>query len=333
MVVYIILLIYLLLIQPIKKNRVIYVLTFSFLLLLGGLRGLDVGTDTQNYLDVYEMLHDDAGTLYVMSFMEPFWVLLNKLVIYTFDDYQLVVFLGVFLAITPFFIRVWKSSKSPYAAILFYVLLYYYFNTYNVVRQMIALSVVFYSYPFWEKGSYKKAISCTILAMMFHVSAFFAFLIPLLKKVKMQTSLVICILPATYLLGALVMPSIIPQLPIEGKYETYIENSAANLSITRLLLNVFFILLFLLSHGKGRDIYFKMFFVGVIMYNLLTFSPALGRCALYFMLAHLIIFSNLSRYRMNTVFVWCVLLFYGLFYYLTLLSENNCEIVPYMLGV
>lgn len=331
--IYIVLLVWLLLIQFVKRNAIIYALTYCFLLFLGGLRGLDVGTDTGNYLEVYEMLHDDVGTLYVMSYMEPFWVLLNKIVIYTFDDYQGIIFLGIFLAITPLFIRVWKSSKSPYAAILFYVLLYYYFNTYNVVRQMIALSVVFYSYPFWEKGFYKKAILCTILAMMFHVSAFFAFLIPLLKKVRMQTSLVICILPATYLLGALVMPSIIPQLPIVGKYETYIETSAANMSVTRLLLNVFFILLFLLSHGKGKDIYFKMFFVGVIIYNLLTFSPALGRCALYFMLAQLIIFSNLSRYRMNTVFVWCVLLFYGLFYYLTLLSENNCEIVPYMLCV
>ena len=308
-------------------------LIFLFLLLLGGLRGLDVGTDTQNYLEIYEMLHDEAGTLYVMSFVEPFWVLLNKIVIYTFDDYQLVVFLGVFLAITPLFIRVWKSSKSPYAAILFYFLLYYYFNSYNVVRQMIALSIVFYSYPFWEKGSYKKAVLYTILAMTFHVSAFFAFLIPLLKKVRMQTSLVICILPVTYFLGALVMPSIIPQLPFEGKYETYIETSAANMSITRLLLNVFFILLFLLSRGKGKDIYFKMFFAGVVMYNLLTFSPTLGRCALYFMLSQLIIFSNLSHYKMNTVFVWCILLFYGLFYYLTLLSENNCEIVPYVLGI
>lgn len=331
--IYIILLIWLLLIQFVKKNAIIYVLTYFFLLFLGGLRGLDVGTDTQNYLEVYEILHDDAGTLYVMFYMEPLWVLLNKIVIYTFDDYQFVVFLGVFLAITPFFIRVWKSSKSPYAAILFYVLLYYYFNTYNVVRQMIALSIIFYSYPFWENSSYKKAFLCTILAMMFHVSAFFAFFIPLLKKIKMQTALVICILPITYLLGALVMPSIIPQLPIEGKYDAYIETSEANMSITRLLLNAFFVLLFLLSHGKGKNLYFKMFFVGIILYNLLTFSPALGRCALYFMLAQLIIFSNLSRYRMNTIFVWCVLLFYGLFYYLTLLNENNCEIVPYVLGV
>lgn len=333
MLIYIILLAWLLAIQFFKKNRIVYLLTFSFLLLLGGLRGVDVGTDTKNYMESYEMLHDDAGTLLVMSKTEPFWVLLNKLVIYTVDNYQWIIFLGLFLAVTPIFIRSWISCKSPYIAILFYVLLYYYFNSFNIVRQMIALGIVFFSYPFWENKQIKKAIVCTVLAMMFHFTAVFAFFIPLVKRMRLNVGFVFLLLPVTYLLGALVLPSIIPMLPIVGRYSFYIEVSNANLSITRLLLNVFFLLLFVQARGASKDIYFKMFFIGIVLYNLLTFSPTLGRCALYFMLAQLIVFSNLSRYRMNTVFVWCVLLFYGLFYYLTLLNENNCEIVPYVLGV
>lgn len=333
MLIYIILLIWLLAIQFFKKNRIVYLLTFSFLLLLGGLRGVDVGTDTKNYMELYEMLHDDAGTLYVMSKTEPLWVLLNKLVICTVDNYQWVIFLGLFLAITPIFVRSWVSCKSPYIAILFYVLLYYYFNSFNIARQMIALGIVFFSYPFWEKEQKKKAIAYTALAMMFHFTAFFAFFIPLVKRVRLNVGFVFLALPMTYLLGALVLPSFIPMLPIVGKYSSYIEvNSNANLSITRLLLNAFFLLLFIQARGVSKDIYFKLFFIGIVLYNLLTFNPAMGRCALYFILAQLIVFSNLSRYKLNTIFVWCMILFYGLFYYVTLLSENNCDIVPYMLA-
>ena len=332
MLIYIILLVWLLAIQFFKKNRIVYLLTFSFLLLLGGLRGVDVGTDTKNYMELYEMLHDDAGTLFVMSRTEPLWVLLNKLVIYTVDNYQWIIFLGLFLAVTPIFIRSWISCKSPYIAILFYVLLYYYFNSFNIVRQMIALGIVFFSYPFWENKQIKKAIVCTVLAIMFHFSAAFAFLIPIVKRMRLNLGFVLLVLPVTYLLGALVLPGIIPMLPIVGRYSSYIEVSNANLSITRLLLNVFFLLLFVQARGASKDIYFKMFFVGIVLYNLLTFSPALGRCALYFMLAQLIVFSNLSYYRLNTIFVWCIILFYGLFYYFTLLSENNCGIVPYILA-
>lgn len=330
--IYIILLIWLLVSATLKKNKVIYVLSYLFLLLLGGMRGLDVGTDTKNYLELFEILHDDAGTLYVMSFVEPFWVLLNKLVICIYDDYQLVIFLGVFLSITPIFIRAWKSCEFPYATILFYVLLYYYFNSYNIVRQTIALAIIFYSYPFWERNQSKKAIIFTLLAMMFHYTAILAFFIPLVRKIKMQVGFVVFTLPITYLLGALLLPRLIPYLPIVGKYAAYIEISSANLSVTRLLLNVFFLLLFLLAKGRAKDIYFKMFFVGIVLYNLLTFSPALGRCALYFMMAQLIIYSNLSHYRLNTVFVWSMILFYGLFYYSILLNENNCYIIPYVIG-
>lgn len=332
MLIYIVLLVWLLAIQFFKKNRIVYLLTFLFLLLLGGLRGIDVGTDTKNYMELYEMLHDDAGTLFVMSKTEPLWVLLNKLVICTVDNYQWVIFLGLFLAITPIFIRSWVSCKSPYVVILFYVLLYYYFNSFNIVRQMIALGIVFFAYPFWEKEQKKKAIACTVLAMMFHFTAAFAFFITLVKRMRLNVGVVFLALPVTYLLGALMLPSIIPMLPIVGKYSSYIEASNANLSITRLLLNVFFLLLFIQARGASKDIYFKMFFVGIVLYNLLTFSPALGRCALYFMLAQLTVFSNLSHYKLNTVFVWCMILFYGLFYYVTLLSENNCDIVPYILA-
>ena len=131
------------------------------------------------------------------------------------------------------------------------------------------------------------------------------------------------------LFGAVVMPNIIPQLPIVGKYATYIEVSSANMSVTRLLLNVFFVLLFVQGRGIVQNFYFKMFFVGIVAYNLLTFSPALGRCALYFMFSQLFVFGNLVHYKMNTIPVWCMILFYGVFYCLLLLNENNCGIVPY----
>lgn len=329
MEIYIVLLIWLLFALSFRRSKIVYGLTFLFLLLLGGLRGINVGTDTKNYLMLYDMLHDDAGTSYVASIVEPFWFLLNKLVIYTADDYQWIIFIGVFLAIVPIFLRAWKNIHSPLVAILFYVLLYYYFNTYNIVRQSIALSIIFYSYPFWEKKQYKGAAFCTVLAMLFHTTAGVAFLIPFVSKLKLRFGLVLFALPISYLFGAVVMPNIIPQLPIVGKYATYIEVSSANMSVTRLLLNVFFVLLFVQGRGIVQNFYFKMFFVGIVAYNLLTFSPALGRCALYFMFSQLFVFGNLVHYKMNTIPVWCMILFYGVFYCLLLLNENNCGIVPY----
>ena len=333
MLIYTVLLIWLLLIQFVRKNRLVYICTYFFLLLLGGFRGIDVGTDTNNYQKIYETLHNDAAVSYVMTQIEPLWVLLNILVINLYDNFQVIIFLGIFGAITPVFIRLWKSCDHPYVGVLFYVLLYYYFSSYNVVRQMIAVSIIFYSYPFWNNGKYPKAYICTIVAALFHVTAIFAIFIPLFKKIKLQISLIIFILPITYVLGVVVMPHIIPLLPLGGKYVLYLESdSGGSFSITRLLLNVFFVVLVVASRGEGKDLYFKMLLVGILCYNLFPFHPALGRSALFFMFSQLIIYSNLARYKLNSISVIIIILSYGLFYYYVLLAGNNCDVIPYRLG-
>lgn len=330
--IYLLLLIWLLVIQFLKKNIVIYLLTYFFLLFLGGLRGIEVGTDTVNYLTIYENLKTEDGSEFVMSYIEPLWVLLNKGVILSVDEYQVVIFVGILLSVTPVFIRVWKSCSRPYFAILFYVLLYFYFNAYNVTRQMIAISIVFYALPFVENRQYKKYVLAVFIAMMFHFTAVLAFLIPLIKKIKLSTNLVLALLPFTYVCGVWVFPKVISFIPIISKYEGYLLDGEATVSITRLLLNALFIVTLVFSDIKSKSLYMAMFFVGILFYNLFAFNSVLGRCALYFTVAQLIVFANMnSSFRGNIVCLKGGVLFYGLFYYITMLNTNMAEIVPYFI--
>lgn len=333
MLIYNILLVWLILIQFFKKNICVFAITYFFLLLLAGGRCVDVGTDTKNYLLMYEMLHDSLFSEYIGSLIEPLWIFSNQIVMYIYDDFQLLLLFGAFLAITPISIRAWKSCENPYIAVLFYVLLYYYFNSYNIIRQAIAVSIVFFSYPFWEKGEMKKAVLCIIVAFMFHFTAVVAFLIPVIRKMKLRIENVFLILLGSYFLGNFVFPQLIPLLPIGGKYFVYLSgDNQSNLSITRLLLNLFFCFLLLQYKPAVQDTNMKYFFGGIVLYNLLTFSPALGRIALYFTISQLYIYSNFSYFKSNFILLLSVL-FYGLFYFYTLLNGNNSEIVPYVFNL
>lgn len=315
-----------------KKNIYVFAILYLFLLFLGGLRGVDVGTDTYNYHEIYTYVNNENSQDFIGSLIEPFWIFVNKFVFYCFSDYQAVLFIGVLLAITPVFIRIWKSCDKPFWAVLFYVLLFFYFNSWNVTRQAIALSFIFYGIEYIENRNYKKFFLCVLIATGFHYSAIVCTLFPLIyKKIKLSFGLVLICLPVTFVLGLYIIPLLIPKIPFIGKYSVYLGDlTETSGSFTRFVLNIFFLIVFWAS--STRNVYMLLFFVGINMYNLLAFNPYVGRIAFYFTCTQLILFSNLIFFhKSNRVIIRMVILLYGLFYYLLMLKVNLCGIIPYVL--
>lgn len=319
----------LMLLLLVRKQLWVYIVIYIILLSLGGLRGLSVGTDTMNYYELYQSI-SVLDFPYVMGLSEPSWVFLNLISYNLFNSYQGVIWLGMLLAVTPIFVRIWKSCNNPYLGILFYVLLCFYFNAYNITRQMIAVSFVFYALPFLETRNLKRFYLFVLFAMTFHYTSIICLFFPLLLRFfKLSNLSVIILLPVTYVLGIVLIPQLIPLIPFVGKYSMYLtDNAEASGSVTRLLLNVFFVVLYISS--KHDNIYIKLLFGGILFYNLFAFSAVLGRCAVFFMIAQLILFCNIqSQFKCNTYIQKTAMLLYAGCYFFLLLSVNSNEIVPY----
>ena len=140
-----------------KKNRLLYIFIYIMFLLIGSLRSIDVGTDTTSYQEMYNIInYGTDAILYILTFVEPGWVLLNYLCGQLFNDYRMVIFGGILLAITPFFIRTWKAANNPFIALFFYVTMYFYYNAFNITRQMIAVSIIYFSYTYLLEEKNKK---------------------------------------------------------------------------------------------------------------------------------------------------------------------------------
>lgn len=313
-------------------NRNIYVYTSIYiaLLLLAGFRGIEVGTDTVNYLDIYRSINDSpAGRKSISMIIEPLWIYINVLSYYMSLGYQGVLFIGSFCAITPIFLRSWKSCEKPFWAILFYVLLYFYFNSFNITRQMIAVGIVYYALGFLPMKKWKLYFIFISIAFFFHYTAIISFLFPLVIKLKLSVFKILLFLILSYIAGLYIIPIVFSLLPFIGKYSAYIvDNASGEGSFTRLLLNIFCVLI--LIGSKKQNIYMTLFFVGVVFYNLFAFSSAIGRIALFLTVSQLILFSNFhSSLPMNNVLVRIAMIAYGVTYYILMLNANICEIVPY----
>lgn len=314
------------------KNKYVFIFFYFILLFIGGLRDLTVGTDTSNYYEIYRIIkYDPTGIEFVLGFVEPGWVFLNYLCNHYSDGYRYIIFIGVFLAITPFFIRVWKSYKSPFGAIFFYITLFFYYSSFNITRQMIAVSIIIFSLYYLEKEENKKFYLGVLAAIMFHYSSILCFSFPLLmKKMKLSIWGVTFSLLFTYACGIYIIPKILPSLPYIGRYSVYLMDGSGSGSITRLLLNFFFIFIFSTSNNHKFKSYFTLFFIGIIIYNVFAFSSSVGRIALYFMCTQFLLFSTInSRFKFNTFMLKLCSFIYATIYYFTMLNANSGEIVPY----
>lgn len=328
--------IYILILQFVFLPKKIYLFSFIyiFLFFIGGFRSLEVGTDTANYYDIYKIINNDPeGINYILGFVEPGWVFINYICGSLFDDYRAVILIGMFLSITPFFIRIWKSTENPFLVIFYYVTLYFYYNSFNITRQMIAVSIIIFCFDYLEKNKIKQYIAGIFCAMLFHYSAIICIShIWIIKKIKVSTINAIIILCLTYFLGLFVVPRLITSLPIVGHYSAYIMDAESSGSVTRILLNAFFIFILISCNNEKVKSYLNLFFVGIIIYNLFAYSSAVGRLALYFTFAQLFLYAKLdSTYIFNTYSLRLFSFLYASAYYFIILNANSGEIVPYQI--
>lgn len=318
-----------------KKRKVLYILIYIGLLLIGSLRGIDVGTDTANYEEMYRIInYGTDAILYILTFVEPGWVLLNYICGQLFNDYRTVIFGGLLLAITPFFIRTWKATNRPFIVLFFYVTMYFYYNAFNITRQMIAVSIIFFSYKYlFEEKNKKKFYLGIATAMLFHYTSIICFTIPwLLRKVRLSISIMFPLIIITYILGIYIVPRILLSLPDIGHYSAYLMKGESSSSITRLLLNLFFLFIYICSRRNNIQNYLKLFFIGIIFYNIFAFNPSLGRMSLYFTCSQFLLFAKMrSRFIVNQYMINTAAFIYASLYYFLMLNSNSCEIVPYKL--
>lgn len=123
--------------------------------------------------------------------------------------------------------------------------------------------------------------------------------------------------------------------PVLGQYEEvvlgneYVKTSA--FSLNRILLNVVFVLVYNCYSKEYRNtLYVKLFYLSVIIYNLLAFSGVANRIALYFSIAQVLAFVNFKYVSKSNKWLFStVTIIYALSYYILTLINNRGRIIPY----
>lgn len=229
-----------------EMSRLFLFLAYLSMVLVAGLRGLSVGTDSWNYVWLFSKAKTLNDALEIGSKTGGeygFWLL--NFGLHSISDQYFMLFLGTSLLVVGCYFKVILKHSSDYMLSFFvYISGGFYTFFLNGLRQGIACAICALAINFMLKREFMKYLVCILLAMTFHKSALIMiptyFLVTKENSFKNNIRYVLVGLISVFSLEKVVEIG----ASIDSRYETYATAGAGGGYFTVLLsclLTAFFI--------------------------------------------------------------------------------------------
>lgn len=306
------------------NKLLLYIFIFILFILLG-FRGLDVGTDTLNYEAYFDIIKSGVNLP-----VEIGWVFLNKAVLFFGGSFRIFLLIVSALTLIPIFYVIRRQSVNPLLSIFLFYTLYLYFYSFNISRQALAMSIVFFSYPFLHDVKRVKYLTLILLASLFHYTALIAFPLLFVSKLTVKKYQVFILIIFTVTVGLFMADFVFNSISdiIYSNYKERVElgNLLGN-GMYLLVLNCFF--LFIYFTCTPKDLYFKIFFTYILASNLLVRIPYSNRVLMYLSIIQVLFlpyYLYQTKKELRPLIAFIIILYAYVIYFRTF---GAGEILPY----
>lgn len=311
-----------------------YVIFCLFLFVFSGFR-VDSGTDYEAHRAIFESVHNSGG---FWRAIEPGFLLLIQLSGLITEDSQIIILTSSLITILLVCYRVYKDSLFPIVSLILFVLSYHYIQSFNLIRQYIAIGLYFcFAIQFIRSGSWIKYVILTVISSMFHVSAILLLPVYLIRKSRLSGLFYLTLLSlsgAAYILFPYLEKVVFSLFSNYQSYGDYKEGSA-NYSILLVFLMIFPVIynlkLFLKRHPNNKY-WLAMVVISIPLMLMAHHNAITHRMSLYFnvfllMLIPAIIESLKSNSQKALYIGWCVII--AALHVIIYLSRNSAGVFPY----
>lgn len=304
--------------------------------LICGLRGFDSGIDTPHYVYFFELISEGKSE-YVYGVEETFKKI-SELLMYINDSPTFVFLVCSFITNILIFITFvkYKSSASVSVMVLFY-LCDFYMHTFNIMRQMCGVAVVFYGFYYFFNKQLTKFVIGILAAMSFHLSACISLIAIVLdfSYLKRRKILLFLVISGITILAYLLVPR------LKSGYLHYFDDIQLSLGFGLLIKLIFFLISFitLIYNFKIKEELplrkqflnvSMLYFVGIVLSFIGYFYPNMQRIGFYFLIFETvfygIVFNNLKTSNIaNFCFKTCII-FVQVYIFLMSIITNSMGI-------
>lgn len=321
------------------------------LIILPGFRSYEVGTDTGNYVGIYEQFYRlNIGLEFIQDYSLELGFSLLMLFTSLISDSPTAFFIILStlfcFTIMMAFSRLNRAGANFLLLIIIFVGLGSYFFIFNGVRQGVAASFIWLGFSFLVTNNTKKYLLCCIVAMLFHSTAVIAFVFILFRT--RFTFLKASLAAGAVVIGFGMLATLLPFLfsdSFEARYAVYITRSAQGGTLVLLfyLMNTLS-LLFLLFKYRSR---FASDILNLLYWGLVCLSSIAISVFIYSLDVNF--YRLLIYFEVFIAFGWAItlpaitsgrgrplvyILFFIVFFsYMTLYTNRFSDLVPYSLAV
>ncbi|MGB3161822.1 MAG: EpsG family protein [Carnobacterium sp.] len=220
-----IILIFLALVEVLKRNTRVSFLTGSLLALMAGFR-FSTGYDFESYKKFYESLDNINDVFNGTIDAESGYLLINFLFkSIGFNFYFFILFFSVLsMSLLSYFL--YTHTKFPSMFLLYYYSRFFLVRDMGQIRSSLACIILLYAIPYIEKKKPIHFLIIVLTASLFHISALFfiiAYLFNgLFKKLSIQNILVL--LSIAIMLGIIIQNPQLYLWAVPGRYISYFTN-------------------------------------------------------------------------------------------------------------
>lgn len=323
-----------------RDNHILMLISALLLALYSGLRGVDVGIDTERYYFFYEEIFKGNSVFGIESSFLKFCEFLQ----FFSPNPALLIFVLSFFTNMLIVGRLWSfRKKASFGIMLAVYIAGYYPETMNIMRQFFAVALVFFGTFFLEKNKPLLFIPFLLAAIAMHTSSLVGVLLLFVylwnvkdeRKIARRVCISCLIVPALYL-G---FSSIKEAYDIYARYFDTVKQNLGFMLVYKMfgVLLVCYISKFgLIRKGvhvlglagfNGAIVIFYL--LGICLCSLGMFFPYMDRIGLFFLMFEMVFWGWAVRSsEMNMLYkaFCCLFIFY--LYIMNLLIDGQ-HIFPY----
>ncbi|WJE46140.1 EpsG family protein [Peribacillus frigoritolerans] len=293
------------------KKKLFCILIAIQWILISGLRHIDIGPDTDQYLYRFNEVKYTSWEQLIRSLFgfifggedvkDPGYSLFVKVVQLLITDYQLYLILVAMIFTIPLAIYIYKNSSDPFLSFILYSCLFYSFFSITGIRQTIATAIgVFLGYKFIKQRSLIKFLLTVGLSALFHKSALI--LIPFYfianKKITWKYLVSISLLiPISWVFKGKIL-TIMAEISGYNGYDMQLEGAGAK-TFSLLLLAVLIVALWrmpiILKNNNNNNHNLNALFIAVIFVSFTFINQNAMRLVQYYSIFLLLLLPEITK--------------------------------------
>ena len=339
-----------------KKAVELLVLGIIIILsLLGGLRGITIGTDLRVYGERWfnVAINSESFSIYkkIINTTDIGYIFLNYIISRFTSNFNIYLFIHQLICNGIVITVLYKCNKRvPFAISLLCYLSFFYGRTFNLLRQAIALSVVFYGISNLIENKEKKFVVYILIATLFHFTAVFSLIILPIKRIcysdNNRKKLYIFIIIIIAIIATINIEPVVKFAYIHGIVNKRIYNylfDFVNISGKtfdfELVFKTCFLLLVVLNSKKLKKISKENYFLIIsiiiefILFQIRYRIKYADRISLYFgyqiMLILPQIIKTVKKGKDKLLLIIIITVLLVIYWYYKFVHSGSCEIYPY----